>query len=106
MMNITKRCPYCTGEGLVYSAGVDGNSAWSKTTTCPHCNGRGLLEVPMTNADRIRAMSDEELGKIFTTAVADECPPKMDWDCAKDEFGWDACDACWCKWLQQPAEVE
>ncbi|MBP3412865.1 MAG: hypothetical protein J6K89_06350 [Oscillospiraceae bacterium] len=33
----------------------------------------------------------------------DGCPPQMDWDCAKDKNGWDACDACWCKWLQQPA---
>lgn len=60
--------------------------------------------APCTNADRIRAMSDEEIAKIFTSAVANGCPPKMDWDCAKDEYGWDACDACWCKWLQQPAE--
>ena len=61
-------------------------------------------EKPQTNADRIRAMSDEEIAKIFTSAVADGCPPKMDWDCAKDEYGWDACDACWCKWFKQPAE--
>lgn len=58
----------------------------------------------ITNADCIRAMSDEHLAKVFTDAVADGCPPQMDWDCAKDKNGWDACDACWCKWLQQPAE--
>lgn len=60
--------------------------------------------IPMTNADRIRAVSDIEIAKLFTKAVADGCPPKMEWDCAKDEDGWDACDACWCKWLQRPAE--
>ena len=59
-----------------------------------------------TNADRIRSMSDEELAKMFTKASADGCPPKMDWDCAKDEYGWDACDDCWCKWLQQPHEED
>ena len=58
-------------------------------------------DVVQTNADRIREMSDEELAKMFTKASADGCPPKMDWDCAKDEYGWDACDDCWCKWLRQ-----
>ncbi len=67
-------------------------------TDCPY------RTEPITNADRFRAMSDEEIAKIFTSAVADGCPPKMDWDCAKDEYGWDACDACWCKWLKHPAE--
>ena len=57
-----------------------------------------------TNGESIRAKSDEELAKVFTATVASGCPPKMDWDCAKDKNGWDACDACWCKWLQQPAE--
>lgn len=58
----------------------------------------------MTNGDRIRAMSDEGLAKAFTATVANGCPPQMDWDCAKDKNGWDACDACWCKWLKQPVE--
>ena len=59
-----------------------------------------------TNADQIRDMSDEKLAILFTRAVADGCPPKMDWHCRKNEDGWDACDACWCKWLKQPAEGE
>ena len=83
---------------------------------CAECSRRWVCDIdpnecdefsdplPLTNADRIRAMSDEEIAKIFTSAVADGCPPKTDWDCAKDEYGWDACDACWCKWLKQPAE--
>ena len=61
---------------------------------------------PPTNADRIRAMNDEELAKLFTHTVADGCPPDMDWDCAKDSDGWDGCDACWERWLQQPAEED
>lgn len=58
----------------------------------------------MTNADRIRAMSYKELAKLFTHIVADGCPPDMDWECTKNCDGWDACDACWERWLQQPAE--
>lgn len=65
---------------------------------------KGEMFSPITNAGRIRSMSDEEIAKIFTSAVADGCPPKMDWECAKDEYGWDACDACWCKWLKQPVK--
>ena len=58
----------------------------------------------LTNADRIRAMSYKELAKLFTHTVADGCPPDMDWECTKDCDGWDGCDACWERWLQQPAE--
>lgn len=74
-----------------------------KVEECNHTDCPYRTE-PVTNADKIRAMSDEEIAKIFTSAIADGCPPKIDWECAKDEYGWDACDACWCKWLQQPAE--
>lgn len=80
-------------------------ATFAEGSECDEFNQQ-VLDKPMTNADRIRAMSDEEIAKIFTSAVADGCPPKTDWDCAKDEYGWDACDACWCKWLKQPAEGE
>lgn len=48
---------------------------------------------PMTNADRIRAMTDEELSRHYNG-----CPPGKDYMC---EFV-GACDACWHEWLQQP----
>lgn len=63
-------------------------------------------DVFVTNADRIRAMSYKELAKLFTHTVADGCPPDMDWECTKDCDGWDGCDACWERWLQQPAGEE
>lgn len=88
-----KNCPVNPCETMNY-----------RGSTCAAQRAKFGLGDPQTNADRIRAMSDEEIAKIFTSAVADGCPPKIDWDCAKDEYGWDACDACWCKWLQQPAE--
>ena len=83
-----------------YAKCVKESNLTIKRKNCP----KAKTEEVNTNADRIRAMSDEEIAKIFTSAVADGCPPKMYWDCAKDEYGWDACDACWCKWLKQPAE--
>ena len=50
-----------------------------------------------TNADRIRAMSDEEMAKKLGRGPG--CPANA--DCMK--MSWD-CKACWLDWLQQPAE--
>ena len=46
-----------------------------------------------TNADRIRAMSDEELAREFGR----QCPKGNTQPC-------DSCSHCWLYWLQQPAE--
>lgn len=56
--------------------------------------------VPITNADRIRAMSDEELAS-FIDSETTNCAPHG--DCKKV---CDDCKACWLYWLQQPAEGE
>ena len=54
----------------------------------------GEQEKPQTNADRIRAMSDEELANMVV------CPHvKTNWDRCKDD-----CFACRLEWLKQPAE--
>lgn len=50
-----------------------------------------------TNADRIRAMSDEELAAIIM------CPYDSDPDICRTK---DTCLDCCEQWLQQPAEVE
>lgn len=71
--------------------------------SCPHGIER---ERPHTNADRIRAMPINTLARLFTHAVADGCPPDMDWECQKDTDGWDGCDKCWERWLTQPATEE
>ena len=52
-------------------------------------------EYPQTNADRIRAMSDEELARMFRGTG---CPRIV---CVS--FGED-CNACWVDWLQQPVK--
>ena len=46
-----------------------------------------------TNADRIRAMTDEELAKILGNKCL--CPPTS--ECVN-------CVDCWLEWLQNPAE--
>lgn len=51
-------------------------------------------EKPKTNADRIRAMSDEELADVVV------CPHTGNWDLCRDD-----CKKCRLEWLKQPAEV-
>ena len=51
-------------------------------------------EKPQTNADRIRAMSDEELAEFISSCG---CP-----DHAKSCMA--SCTDCTLKWLKQPAE--
>ena len=59
-----------------------------------------VLSQPMTNADRIRAMSDEELAKQFVhTSICDQKYPK----CKK---AGEDCVECLLEWLQQPAVEE
>ena len=54
---------------------------------------------PMTNADKIRAMSDEELAEVIA------CPKGLfaRMDCFDDNRD---CKHCALEWLQQPAEGE
>jgi hypothetical protein len=54
----------------------------------------------MTNGEKIRAMSDEELAD--TIRLSQFCPEGLMTDC----FSKDSCRECWVIWLQQPAEDE
>lgn len=75
--------------------------------TCELCHGAGVIEAPMTNADRIRAMSDEEM-VVFLDGFSGRCL-----DCAEDAKN-KSCpiykEGNYCRpkdimeWLQQPAE--
>lgn len=51
-----------------------------------------------TNADRIRAMTDDELADFMNRDISG-CPPTGDCNKASDD-----CKACWLDWLQQLAE--
>lgn len=57
-------CLDCRGQGLISK--FNEKSAWLER--CPNCGGTGVITVAVTNADRIRAMSDEELA-VFLCAV-------------------------------------
>lgn len=89
-------CNKCWGTRRVH--GGDENSTWTKT--CEDCKGTGFIRVPMTNADRIRAMTDEELCEFLSKCeFCDICPE----GCENCTYHGD-CDKRLLDWLQQPAE--
>ena len=93
-------CYNCGGHGFITTIYESGQTS----TICPVCGGIGTHEIQMTNADRIRAMSDEELA-TFISEIADEC--ERNTECNQHCYG---CDIEYCvresclKWLQQPVE--
>ena len=87
-MNITELCVNCKQNSFCTMCWKTSNKK------CPHF-------IQQTNADRIRAMTDEELAKTFETDFA-TCPPNAGEDkwCDKDAD----CKQCWLDWLKQPTE--
>ena len=91
-------CEKCLGTGHVN--GGNENSTWSKA--CEYCHGIGFSRVPMTNADRIRAMSDEELAELLaneTYRIAKPCFDAFGYGLEKQVIF-----AKRIEWLQQPSE--
>ena len=74
---------------------------------------KALEDVPvkdvgkMTNADRIRSMSDKELVRIRYRG-APHCKSDDPMKCNRHDFldGMSPCELCYYEWLQQPAEEE
>ena len=67
--------------------------------------------IPMTNADRIRAMSDEELANtMYRNPTFTVCDAVCKGDCAAidtlNDTKEDACKRTILEWLQQPAEED
>lgn len=106
MMNI-HNCPHCGGSVRSVSIGwiCDGCRGFIDMHGGFHEHVEKPFLSPMTNADRIRAMSVEKLARLLVHTVSDGCPPDMDEQCRKDAEGWDGCDKCWCQWLKRPAEA-
>ena len=61
----------------------------------------------MTNADRIRSMSDKELVRIRYRG-APHCKSDDPMKCNRNDFldGMSPCELCYYEWLQQPAEED
>ena len=56
-----------------------------------------VIGKPMTNADRIRSMTDEELAEFLFNGDVEYCHAGL---CKDGE----TCRICCLRWLQQPAE--
>lgn len=70
----------------------------SYSATCVGCGLSRKNYKPQTNADRIRAMSDEELAKLLDN-VRVSCGGVMGGrNCMAD------CRECWLDWLKQEAK--
>lgn len=54
-------CYNCGGHGFITATYENGQTS----AICPVCGGIGSHEIQMTNADRIRSMSDEELAEFL-----------------------------------------
>ena len=94
-------CMECEGRGFITKFGE--YFVWSER--CPNCGGTGIVKVPMTNSDRVRAMSDEELSEWLCQALdCDFCKAYLQnmsiYSCCENQVKgiFD--------WLQSPAEED
>ena len=88
-------CYNCGGHGFITATYESGQTS----AICPVCGGIGTHEIQMTNADRIRSMTDEELAEfLLDFNLADVSTVKM------GEFGPHMFRYRLKEWLQQPAE--
>lgn len=82
-------CPECKGNGYF---------------ACSSCGGSGALEVDMTRADRLRAMSDEELAAYWADHYDEFCPNSQ--ECGEmlnkgQEIPAEKCIGCALRWLKE-----
>ena len=81
--------------------------AWQKFATKDEIRLYQCKKGPITNADRIRAMSDEELSEFISRIEIGDFGPqvygKTFCDMCKGQY---ECDDCRLWWLQQPAEED
>ncbi len=90
------RCHHCGSEDVAY---------FLEGSDCDKFNKK-VAATPKTNADRIRAMSDEELVDILITIRCQECPADPICDLPTGNFGKcrGTCVPQLLKWLKQPAK--
>ena len=101
-------CPQCGGFGFTSTpASKNYGITVCRAKTCELCHGAGAIEAPMTNADRIRAMTDEELVNLHYSGSA-HCIASDPTVCDRHDFigNLTPCEQCYLKWLQQPAEED
>ena len=94
-MRMEYPCVYFEKNGKCRKFSDDFVASYCVLGPCP--------EQTLSNADRIREMSDEELAKFIATPCQCEVGPKRD---GFRECGNDLCLQYLLKWLRQPAEED
>ena len=90
-------CYNCGGHGFITATYESGQTS----AICPVCGGIGTHEIQMTNADRIRSMTDEELAEfLLDFNLADVSTVKM------GEFGPHMFRYRLKEWLKMPAKED
>lgn len=93
-------CYNCGGHGFITATYENGQTS----AICPVCGGIGTHEIQMTNADRIRAMSDKELAELMRSMMdCDSCGKMFSFKC---DGSYEHCSSVCLKWLQKPAEED
>lgn len=84
---------------------------WAHDWVCKRCGRKRPMEDPMTNADHIRAMGDEELAELLLSRLntdaeqipfckgGAECETLLDTEAGIPA---EKCQACMLRWLQEP----
>lgn len=94
-----KQCGNKTASGYCAATACI-NPQYSNIGTAQY--GQGVQKRIVTNYDRIRAMTDEELAEWIDGT--DSCPLwryRGDYDCAANEGN---CRKCWLDWLEQEVD--
>lgn len=92
-------CSYFAKDGVCRKLSSDTDFQYCVMGPCPH--------ETLSNADRIRAMSDEELAEFISRIEIGDFGPqvygKTFCDMCKGQY---ECDDCRLWWLQQPAKED
>lgn len=106
------KCTECNGSGeAIYFVETDRDentvTVKKRKCICRTCNGSG--EMPMTNADRIRAMTDEELAAYlvdigFDCHLCSEHRRIDNEPLLRNEKCDEKCEKHCLEWIKQPAE--
>lgn len=92
-----RKCDKCGGKGYILVDDFISLPNMLKPVICPSCSDN-IEEVKQTNADKIRSMSNDELMKYLSNALACSGCERITGKCGlKEGIG---CDSHLLKWLQ------
>lgn len=109
----TAACQHCRNNPMATDVWMNKTVTLDHTEAKPFGNGIDICPVygkpstigkPITNADRIRDMTDEELADVVFSVVS-SCPPgrRPGLTCVRKTCN---CKHCWLSWLKSPVEVD